>query len=178
VDSKLSCYGSLAIAEASKYRHQARRGNLVRQTIELGQNEGSGQSSERLGFKILIVEDNRSFREALSTSLQAHFPKLTLMKAARIQEARTKVQSMQPDLIFVDLRLPDGDGLDFTRSIRAAGNKSVLIVLTSHDLPEYREAAFNSGADHFMVKGSVEMNDIFAVVESILASRSGKRPRS
>ena len=176
MDSKLSLYGSLAIAEASKYRPKGRRGNLVRPRIELGRNEGNGQSSALLAFKILIVEDNRSFREALSTSLQAHFPNLTLMKAARVQEARAKVQLMQPDLIFVDMRLPDGNGLDFTRSIRAAGNKSVIIILTSHDLSEYREAAFSSGADQFMVKGSVDINDIFAVVESIVASRSGKRP--
>ena len=176
MDSKLSWNGSLAIAEASKYRDKGRRGNLFRPRIELSQNEGGGGSSERLVFKILIVEDNRSFRETLSTSLQAHFPNLTLMKAARVQEARAKVQSMQPDLIFVDMRLPDGNGLDFIRSVRAAGNKSVIIVLTSHDLPEYREAAFSGGADHFMVKGSVDINDIFAVVESILASRSEKRP--
>lgn len=128
-------------------------------------------------FKILIVEDNRLLRDALCTSLQAHFPHLTMMTAARIQDARAKVRAMKPDLIFVDMRLPDGKGLDFTRSLRAAGNKSVIIVLTSHDLPEYREAAFSSGADHFMVKGSVDMNDLFAVVESTLALRSGERPR-
>ena len=127
-------------------------------------------------FKILIVEDNRSFREALGADLQAHFPNLTLLKAAGVQEALATVDSMQPDLIFTDVRLRNGNGLDFSRSIRAAGNKSVIIVLTSHDLPEYREAAFSSGADHFMVKGSVDINDIFAVVESILTSRSGERP--
>lgn len=177
VDSKLSWYASLALAEASKYRYKWRRGNLFRPGIELSQYEGSGQSGERLVFKILIVEDNRSFRETLSTSLQAHFPNLTLMKAARVQDARAMVQSMQPDLIFVDMRLPDGNGLDFTRSIRAAGNKSAIIILTSHDLPEYRDASFSSGADHFMVKGLDDINDIFAVVESIMASRFGGRPR-
>jgi DNA-binding NarL/FixJ family response regulator len=177
MDSKLSTYGGFTSAEASKYRPKGRHGNLVSPRIVPRQNEGSGESSERLEFKILIVEDNRSFREALSTSLLAHFPKLSLMKAARVQEARAKVESMQPDLIFVDMRLPDGNGLDFTRSIRAAGNKSAIIVLTSHDLSEYREAAFSSGADQFMVKGSVDINEIFTVVESILAARSGKRAR-
>jgi DNA-binding NarL/FixJ family response regulator len=81
---------------------------------------------------------------------------------------------MQPDLMFIDMRIPDGNGLDFTRSIRAAGNKSVIIILTSHDLPEYREAPFSNAADHFMTKGSVDIKDIFAVVESILALRFGE----
>lgn len=139
-------------------------------------DRGGRQSSEHHVFKILIVEDNRSLREALGTSLQAHFENLTLITAKRIEEARAKVQSMQPDLIFVDMRLPDGHGLDFIASIRAAGNKSAIIVLTSHDLPEYREAASRSGADHFMVKGSVDIKDIFAIVESIMATRSAGRP--
>ena len=126
--------------------------------------------------KILIVEDNRRFSDALSAGLQEDFPDLTLIKASGIQEALAKVHSMQPDLIFVDMRLPDGNGLDFTRSIRAAGIKSVIIILTSHDLPEYREAALGGGADYFMAKGSVDVHKIFAVVESILASRVKERP--
>ena len=136
----------------------------------------TASAHERQVFKILLVEDNRPLREALGRSLQAHFPNLTLIEAARVQEARAKVASMQPDLMFVDMRLPDGNGLDFTRSMRTAGNKSVIIILTSHDLPEYREAAINSGADHFMAKGSVGFDDIVAVVESILASRFAGHP--
>jgi DNA-binding NarL/FixJ family response regulator len=139
-------------------------------------NESASQSRERCEFKILIVEDNRSFSDALSAGLQAHFPNLTLMKAAGIQEAFAKIDSVQPDLIFTDMRLPDGNGLNFTRSIRAAGIKSVIIILTSHDLPEYREAAISSGADHFLPKGSTDIHLIFAVVESILAARFGERP--
>jgi DNA-binding NarL/FixJ family response regulator len=140
-------------------------------------DRGGSQSRERHMFKILIVEDNQSLREALSTSLQAHFQNLTLATAKRVEEARATIQSMQPDLIFVDMRLPDGHGLDFIGSIRANGNKSAIIVLTSHDLPEYREAASRSGADHFMVKGSVDIDDIFGIVESIMAARSGGSAR-
>lgn len=122
-------------------------------------------------FKTLIVEDNRFLSEALRAALQAHFPFLVLAKAAGVEEALAKVDSMQPDLIFTDVRLPDGNGLDFTRSIRAAGIESVIVVLTSHDLPEYRKAALRSGANHFMSKASIKLSDIFGVVESILASR-------
>lgn len=177
MDLKSSWHGRLEIADASKHRRGGMGGETARLTTKPGQDGGASRSHEPPALKILIVEDNRSFREALSTSLQAQFQNLSVTTAARVKEARAKIQSMRPDLIFVDMRLPDGNGLDFTRSIRAEGNKSVIIVLTSHDLPEYREAAFSSGADHFMSKGSVGINDIFAVVESILASHSGERPR-
>lgn len=126
--------------------------------------------------KALIVEDNRPFSEALHAALQAHFPLLLLEQAAGVQEALAKVDSMQPDLIFTDMRLPDGDGLGLTRSIRAAGIESVIIFLTSHDLPEYRDAALSSGANHFMAKGSVGITDIFGVIGSILSSGFSVRP--
>ena len=127
-------------------------------------------------FKALIVEDNRCFSEALRAALQAHFPFVMLEHAAGVQEALGKIDSMQPDLIFSDMRLPDGNGLGLTRAIRAAGIDSVIVVLTSHDLPEYRDAALSSGANHFMTKGSVSITDIFGSIGSILASRVSVRP--
>ncbi len=122
-------------------------------------------------FNAVIVENNRSFSEALRSVLQAHFPFLVLMKTTGVQEALAKVHSMLPDLIVTDLDLPDGNGLDFTRTIRSEGIESVIIVLTGHNLPEYREAALASGANHFMSKGSINISEIFGVVESVLASR-------
>ncbi len=127
-------------------------------------------------LKALIVEDHRSFSEALRAALQLHSPFMQLEQAAGIEEALGKIDSMQPDLIVTDIRLPDGNGLWLTRSVRAAGNESVIIVLTSHDLPEYRDAALSSGADHFMTKGSVSIADILGVVGSALASRFNVRP--
>ena len=124
-------------------------------------------------LKVLIVEDHRPFREALRASLQAHFPILMLEQAAGVQEALAKIESMKPDLIFTDMRLSDGNGLAFTRCVRAAGIDSAIVVLTSHDVPEYREAAISSGANHFMTKGSTGITDIFCIVGSILASHFG-----
>jgi DNA-binding NarL/FixJ family response regulator len=126
--------------------------------------------------KALIVEDNRSFSDGLRAALQAHFPFLMLEQAAGVREALGKIDSMRPDLILSDMRLPDGNGLGLTRTIRAAGIESVIVVLTSHDLPEYREAALGSGADHFMTKGSVSITDIFGIIGSIFASRLGICP--
>jgi len=121
--------------------------------------------------KALIVEDNQRFSETLRGALQAQFPFLRLEQAANVREALCSIESMQPDLIISDLGLPDGNGLGLTRSIRAAGIQSAIIILTSHDLPEYRDAALSSGADHFMTKGSVSIADIFSVIRSILSRK-------
>jgi DNA-binding NarL/FixJ family response regulator len=128
-------------------------------------------------FKALIVEDNRSFSEALRAAVQTHFPFVVIEQASCVQEALRKIDSMQPDLIFSDIRLPDGNGLGLTRSIRAAGIESVIVILTSHELPEYRDAALSSGADYFMTKGSVSIIEFFDVVGSALACRFKLQPR-
>lgn len=122
-------------------------------------------------FKVLIVENNRLFAEALYAALKSRFPFLVFETVAGIEEALAKVDSMRPDLFVIDVRLPDGNGLDLTRRIRAAAIDAVVIILTSHDLAEYREVALRSGADHFLGKGSMNMSDIYGIVESILASR-------
>lgn len=119
---------------------------------------------------ILIVEDNFLFREALYDSLRAHFPFALVAKADGVQEALAAIDRLRPEVIFLDIHLPDGNGLELTRRLRAAGTGALIAIFTSHDLPEYREEAFCSGADHFLAKGSASLSDIFSVVESALAS--------
>lgn len=124
-------------------------------------------------FRILIVESNALFSNALRDALQAHFPSAELAQADSVQAALAQVDSMRPDLIFLDIVLPDGNGLELTRRLRAEGSDAFIVIFTSHDLPEYRAEALRSGANHFLVKGSASLSDIFGVAESVLASRSG-----
>ena len=67
-----------------------------------------------------------------------------------------------------DIKLPGGNGLQLTQKIKAKYSEVVVIVLTSYDFPEYREAAFRYGANHFMVKVLSTNDEILALVESIL----------
>jgi len=79
--------------------------------------------------------------------------------------------SQRFDLIFMDIRLPRGNGLNLTKTIKAIFVDSMVCVITSHDILEYREAAFLNGADHFMVKGESTEADVVGLVESWLRTR-------
>jgi DNA-binding NarL/FixJ family response regulator len=120
-------------------------------------------------FKILIVEDNRFYREALRESVKARFPEVTVDEAVNGKEAIEKVNSLCPDLIFMDLRLPDESGLELTKKIRAAFANTSIIVLTSYDLPEYKEAATRSGANCFFAKNSTTEEELLTLVKSFIA---------
>ena len=122
-------------------------------------------------FLALIVEDNAAFCEELCSALRAHFPFIDLAIADGVGKALAEVNFAPPDLILLDVHLADGNGLELTRRLRALGIDSVVIILTVHDITEYSDEAMHSGADGFMVKGSIDFCDIFDVVHSLLAPR-------
>ena len=119
-------------------------------------------------LKTLIVEDNASFRQLLNEILCAQFPLMHVVEAEDVMEAMDKLEAVEPDLVFVDIRLPDGNGLDLTRSIKAQYFRTVIIVITAYDLPEYRQAAYQNGANHFISKNSTSEADVLTLVESII----------
>ena len=119
-------------------------------------------------FRTLLVEDNAAFRQTLLDILSAQFPLIVIEEAADGKEAFQKIESSLPNLIFMDIKLPGENGLQLTQKIKAKHPEVIIIMLTSYDLPEYREAAYQYGANYFIVKGSSTNEEILAMVGSIL----------
>jgi DNA-binding NarL/FixJ family response regulator len=111
-------------------------------------------------LRTLIVEDNPSFRKLFVEGLQRNFPTILIQEAADGNEALQKVEEFIPELIFMDIRLPRDNGLRLTQEIKRKHPEVTVIILTSFDLPEYRQAAFDSGADCFIGKDSLDYKEI------------------
>ena len=122
-------------------------------------------------LKILIVEDSVIFRKLLKEALHSRFPTMEILEAAEGHEALQMVEDFPPDLIFMDIKLPGESGLELTKKIKAGHPNIIIIVLTSYDTPEYREAANQYKANHFLSKGSSSKESILTLVESILSDR-------
>ncbi len=120
--------------------------------------------------RVLVVEDSTIFRTLLKETLQSRFPSMEILEAADGEGAMQQIAVHLPDLIFMDIKLPGENGLDLTAKIKAKYPHVTVIVLTSYDTPEYREAAVKAKADHFLAKGSSSREGILALVESILRS--------
>jgi DNA-binding NarL/FixJ family response regulator len=121
-------------------------------------------------FRTLIVEDNATFRQTLLESLSARFPAMIIAEASAGQEVLPKIETLFPDLIFMDIKIPGENGLALTQKIKSRYPETIVIILTSFDLPEYRQAAYERGADYFLVKGSSTNEEILELVESILSN--------
>lgn len=120
-------------------------------------------------FKTMLVEDNIIFRESLRDSLQLRFPSMKITEAGNGAEALEKVDSLSPNLIFMDVRLPGENGLQLTEKIKKLHPDIVIIILTNYDNPEYREAAARFKADHFFSKDSMTIEEVVTLVKPILS---------
>jgi two-component system response regulator YesN len=122
-------------------------------------------------FKIMLVEDSFSFRQIVKLNLQEQFPPMDIVEAANGAEALQKIDAHPPDVIFMDISLPGENGLELTRKIKVDHPDIVVIILTSHDSPEYREAAIRYKADYFFSKDALLNDGVFTVVKSILLQK-------
>ena len=114
--------------------------------------------------KILIVDDNDFFRQTLKTTLEASFPTMAIDEAGGGSKVLEKVDTFRPDLIFMDIHLSGESGLELTKKIKATYPNINIVILTNHDIREYREAASQCGADQFLVKDSFSRMELEELV--------------
>lgn len=125
-------------------------------------------------FKILLVEDNLSYRGALKSALLKRFVDLETKETSGESDTLDIVGTYDPDMIIMDIGLKCGvsgvcdvNGLDLTKRIKLEHPDTVLIILSQHDIPEYRAVAQQNGADSFFSKSS-SLEIIFEYVDSVI----------
>jgi DNA-binding NarL/FixJ family response regulator len=101
----------------------------------------------------------------LKEILHARFPTMEIEEEPDGRELFSKLDIFHPDIVFMDIRLPGENGIEFTKKIKTNHPDIIVVILTSYDLPEYRQAALQSKADHFVTKDSPSQN-FLALVES------------
>ena len=118
-------------------------------------------------LRVLIVEDNRVYREEFKESLCRHFPFMAVEEAENAEEALQKIDGNPPPLIFIDMRLPGINGFQLTQKIKKDFPSVRIAIVTGYDTPEYRQAALQCGAEGFLVKESLKWDEIDALVKQI-----------
>ncbi len=114
--------------------------------------------------KLLLVEDEKPIREGLKDRLER--------EGFRVTDAATLADAMRaldgsPDLVILDRRLPDGEGLDVLRELRARGRSTPVIVLSARGMPEDRVEGLEGGADDYVTK-PFHLRELVARVHAVL----------
>jgi two-component system response regulator MprA len=100
--------------------------------------------------RVLLVDDDRAVREALERALHLEGYEVETVGAG---EPALERQRREPaDALVLDLRLPDMDGLDVCRQLRAKGDRTPILMLTARDAIDERVEGLDAGADDYVVK--------------------------
>jgi DNA-binding NarL/FixJ family response regulator len=104
--------------------------------------------------RVVLADDNQSFRGTLKAILSLQPDIEIIGEAVTGREAIRQVAKLRPDVLVLDIRLPDMDGLEVLRQLREAGDQTRVVVLSLWDNIEYRRTAAEQGASAYVVKGA------------------------
>jgi DNA-binding NarL/FixJ family response regulator len=103
-------------------------------------------------IRVVIVDDHDLVREGLRSVLGQHDDIDVVGEAANAKDALEVVVGSRPDLVLLDLRLGDSDGIEVARQLRGAGVKAKILVLSIHDTSRHLRDALAAGADDYLLK--------------------------
>lgn len=126
--------------------------------------------SDKAPIRVLICDDHEVVREGLRTLLTRHAGTTVVGEAATVAEAIETAARARPDVVIMDVRLPDGSGVEACRTIREARPETRVIMLTSYADDEALFASIVAGAAGYLLKQTRGQ----AVLDAVDAVASGR----
>jgi DNA-binding NarL/FixJ family response regulator len=123
-----------------------------------------------MSIKLLIADDHDLIRAGLAGLLLGSNIEI-VAEAANAKEAIKMAEQHKPDVILLDIRMPDGDGLDTLVKLRATVPDSRVVMFSTYDNPTYVARAVALGASDYVLKGSKREN-LIATIEAAAAGES------
>jgi len=123
--------------------------------------------------RILVVDDEPSIVDAVATALR--YEGYDVEEALNGRDALAAVARREPDLIVLDWMLPDLEGIEVGRRLRAQGFKSAVLFLTAKDATENKVEALRAGGDDYVTK-PFSLAELVARVQAILRRTGGALP--
>ena len=125
--------------------------------------------------KIVIAEDHTILRAGLRALLAAQNGLEVIGEAGDGREAIRKVDTLQPDLLLIDLSMPKLNGIDAIREIKSQHPEIKIIVLTVHKSDEYIISALKAGANGYMLKDASQ-NELLLAIDYVLNGKTFLSP--
>jgi two-component system, NarL family, response regulator DevR len=117
-------------------------------------------------LRLLVVDDHEVVRQGLVALLARRDRFQVVAEAGTVEEALDATRRYQPDLVVMDVRLPDGSGIEACREIRAEYPKTRVVMLTSYPDEEAVLSAIIAGASGYLLK-QIRARDLVAALESV-----------
>lgn len=106
----------------------------------------------RASTRVMVVDDHQTFAELLSAALDRETDLVSVGHATTAAQALERTRSLRPDLVLMDVQLPDSDGFQATSWIKSELPSTRVVMLTAHAHPDYMARAERAGASAFLAK--------------------------
>jgi DNA-binding NarL/FixJ family response regulator len=134
--------------------------------------EAASEAAPRVGpLRILVVDDHEVVREGLVSTLDRREGFQVVGQAGSVAEAVAAAARLEPDLVVMDVRLPDGSGIEACRDIRSQHPETHVVMLTSYPDEEAVLSAIVAGASGYLLK-ETRMRDLVRALETVGAGGS------
>jgi DNA-binding NarL/FixJ family response regulator len=135
------------------------------------------QSISAQVLRIMVADDHDLVRQGLRSMLEAQPGWMVCGEATTGREAVELVQQLQPEVVVIDVHMPDMDGLQATRKILAANPQTEVLILTVDDTKEIVQAAREAGARGIVMKSDAAL-DLVAAVAALAQHESFFTPKA
>lgn len=137
--------------------------------------ESAEANGRRLPIRVLVAEDHALVREGTRALLEAD-PEIVVMgEAASGREAVELALRLHPDVVLLDVQMPDVDGIEAARRLRAAGEPCAVVMLTAYDDEPYIAGAIEAGASGYVLKNA-RSSEVIAAVKAAAAGEAVLSP--
>lgn len=121
---------------------------------------------------VLLVDDHELIRQGLARAFERDDQTTVVGQAGTVAEGLARYAELEPDVVVTDLQLPDGNGLDVVRAVRAESDTVGLVVLTMHAGDDQIFGAMEAGASAFVGKDSKATEVVSAAKHAAVAPRT------
>jgi CheY-like chemotaxis protein len=125
------------------------------------------EETTSMGFKILIVDDHEVVRQGIRTILRSRPQWEVCGEAVNGKDAIEKAKALDPDVIIMDITMPEMSGIEATREITKLGLRSAVLVFTMHESKNLSSTVQDAGARGFVLK-SHAARDLLDAIDALL----------
>jgi DNA-binding NarL/FixJ family response regulator len=132
-------------------------------------------ASETKIIRVLIVDDHPMVREGLGSMLATAADMQVVGEAGTGAEAIVQAEALQPDIVLLDLQLPDVDGVSVLKQIKTVAPDTLILIVTMHDNAAYMTQAMAGGAAGYVLKG-IRRGELLAAIHTVYGADTVPTP--
>ncbi len=126
-------------------------------------------------MKIIIADDSKLIRDRIAERVKLIDTVNVVAQATNSFETIEEIKKHKPDVLILDIRMPEGSGINVLKYIQNNKIRIVTIVVTNYPIIQYKNKCFELGADYFYSKAT-EFDEVFKLVEKLAKSKSTRNP--